>query len=36
VTNQLHRIAFRDHVKGYKYVGLLGFDNWFYKFRIEK
>jgi peptide/nickel transport system substrate-binding protein len=36
VANPTHRIAFRDHVKGYRYVGLLGYDVAFYDFTIEK
>ncbi|MDR7521259.1 MAG: ABC transporter substrate-binding protein [Armatimonadota bacterium] len=36
VANPLHRIAFRNHVKGYRYVGLLGFDVAFYDFTIER
>ena len=36
VANPLHRIAFRDYVKGYRYVGLLGYDVAFYDFTIEK
>lgn len=36
VANPLHRIAFRDHVKGYVYVGLLGFDVAFYDFTIAR
>jgi peptide/nickel transport system substrate-binding protein len=36
VANPLHRIAYRDHVKGYRYVGLLGYDVAFYDFTIEK
>jgi peptide/nickel transport system substrate-binding protein len=36
VANPVHRIAFRDHVKGYRYVGLLGYDVAFYDFTIEK
>ncbi len=36
VANPIHRIAFRDHVKGYRYVGLLGYDVAFYDFTIEK
>lgn len=36
VANPVHRIAYRDHVKGYRYVGLLGFDVAFYNFTIEK
>ncbi|HEV8310362.1 MAG TPA: ABC transporter substrate-binding protein [Methylomirabilota bacterium] len=35
-ANPIHRIAFRDHVKGYRYVGLLGYDVAFYDFTIEK
>lgn len=36
VANPLHRIAFRSYVKGYRYVGLLGFDNNFYDFTIDR
>ncbi|MDR5694145.1 MAG: ABC transporter substrate-binding protein [Armatimonadota bacterium] len=36
VANPLHRIAFRDYVKGYRYVGLLGFDVAFYDFTIAR
>jgi peptide/nickel transport system substrate-binding protein len=36
VANPLHRIAFRDYVKGYRYVGLLGYDVAFYDFTIER
>lgn len=36
VANPLHRIAFRSYVKGYRYVGLLGFDNNFYDFTIVR
>lgn len=36
VANPVHRIAFRDHVKGYRYVGALGYDVAFYDFTIEK
>ena len=36
VANPVHRIAFRDHVHGYRYVGLLGYDVAFYDFTIEK
>ena len=36
VANPLHRIAYRDHVKGYRYVGSLGYDVAFYDFTIEK
>src|SRR5262249_10014240 len=30
VANPVHRIAFRDHVHGYRYVGSLGYDVAFY------
>ena len=36
VANPHHRIAFRDYVKGYRYVGLLGYDVAFYDFTIDK
>lgn len=36
IANPLHRIAFRDYVKGYRYVGLLGFDVAFYDFTIAR
>jgi peptide/nickel transport system substrate-binding protein len=36
VANPVHRIAFRDYVHGYRYVGLLGYDVAFYDFTIEK
>jgi peptide/nickel transport system substrate-binding protein len=36
IANPLHRIAFRDYVKGYRYVGLLGFDVAFYDFTITR
>jgi peptide/nickel transport system substrate-binding protein len=36
VANPIHRIAFRDHVKGYRYVGLLGYDVAFYDFTIDR
>ena len=36
VANPVHRIAFRDHVKGYRYVGALGYDVAFYDFTVEK
>jgi len=36
VANPLHRIAFRDYVKGYRYVGLLGFDVAYYDYTIAK
>lgn len=34
VANPIHRIAFRDHLNGYNYVGLLGYDVAFYDFTI--
>lgn len=36
VANPLHRIAFRNYVKGYRYVGLLGFDVNFWDYTIER
>ncbi len=36
IANPLHRIAFREYVKGYRYVGLLGFDNAFYDYTIAR
>jgi peptide/nickel transport system substrate-binding protein len=36
VANPIHRIAFRDYVKGYRYVGLLGYDVAFYDFTIDR
>ncbi|GAB4568207.1 MAG: ABC transporter substrate-binding protein [Anaerolineae bacterium] len=36
IANPAHRIAYRNHVKGYTYVGLLGYDLSFYTLRIEK
>ncbi|MDR7545032.1 MAG: ABC transporter substrate-binding protein [Armatimonadota bacterium] len=36
VANPLHRIAFRNYVKGYRYVGLLGFDVGFYDFTVAR
>ncbi|MDQ7844670.1 MAG: ABC transporter substrate-binding protein [Armatimonadota bacterium] len=36
VANPLHRIAFRNYVKGYRYVGLLGFDVAYYDFTIVR
>jgi peptide/nickel transport system substrate-binding protein len=36
VANPLHRIAFRNYVKGYRYVGLLGFDVAFYDFTVAR
>jgi len=35
LVNPIHRIAYRDWVKGYEYVGLLGFDLNFYNLRVE-
>lgn len=36
VANTIHRVAFRDWVKGYVDVGLLGYDLAFYNLTIEK
>lgn len=36
VGNPVHRIAFRDYVKGYRYVGALGYDVAFYDFTVER
>jgi len=36
VANPILRRAFRDHVKGYRYPGILGYDLVFYNLRIEK
>ena len=36
IVNPLHRIAFRDWVKDYEYVGILGYDLEFDRLRIEK
>ena len=36
IANPAHRIAYRKHVKGYTYVGLLGWDLSFYTLRIER
>lgn len=36
IANPLHRIAFRDYVEGYKYVGLLGYDVAFYDFTVNR
>jgi peptide/nickel transport system substrate-binding protein len=35
VANPNHRIAFRDYVEGYKYVGLLGYDLGFYNLSVK-
>ena len=35
VANPMHRIAFRDTVDGYSYVGLLGYDVAFYDYRLQ-
>jgi len=35
LVNPVHRIAYRDWVKNYEYIGLLGFDLRFYNLRIE-
>ncbi|UCH26931.1 MAG: hypothetical protein JSV66_04630, partial [Trueperaceae bacterium] len=36
IANPMHRIAFRDTVEGYQYVGLLGYDVAFYDFRVSE
>jgi len=36
VANPMHRIALRDNVKGYRYVGLLGYDVAFYDFTVSR
>ena len=36
IVNPTHRIAMHDYVKGYRYVGLLGYDVNFYDFSIQK
>lgn len=36
IANPEHRIAFRDYVKGYTFNGILGYDLWFWKLRIER
>ncbi|WP_066248352.1 ABC transporter substrate-binding protein [Neobacillus drentensis] len=35
IANPNHRIAFRDYVKGYKYVGILGYDLGFYYLSVK-
>lgn len=35
ISNPTHRIAYRDHVDGYKYVGLLGYDLSFYHLSLK-
>jgi peptide/nickel transport system substrate-binding protein len=35
IANPEHRIAFRDRVKGYTFNGILGFDLFFWKLRVE-
>ncbi len=35
VANTTHRVAFRDYVKGYKYVSLMGYDIAFYHFTVN-
>jgi len=35
IINPIHRIAFRDYVKGYDYIGILGFDLRFYNLDIS-
>ena len=36
VANPNHRIAYRDYVDGYKYVGILGYDVGFYYLSLKK
>jgi peptide/nickel transport system substrate-binding protein len=36
IINPMHRIAFRDHVKGYEFMGILGYDLVFYNLRMER
>jgi len=36
IANPILRRAFRDHVKGYRYPGILGYDLVFYNLRVEK
>ncbi|MEM4846846.1 MAG: ABC transporter substrate-binding protein [Thermosphaera sp.] len=36
IANPMHRIAFREEVQGYRYVGLLGYDVAFYDFRLAE
>lgn len=36
IANPLHRISYRDWVKGYEFIGILGFDLNFSNFTIEK
>ncbi len=35
ILNPIHRIAYRDYVKGYEYIGILGFDLRFYNLDIS-
>jgi len=35
IINPVHRIAYRDYVKGYDYIGILGFDLRFYNLDIS-
>lgn len=35
ISNPTHRIAYRDHVDGYKYVGLIGYDLNFYQLSLK-
>ncbi|MFJ7970160.1 ABC transporter substrate-binding protein [Psychrobacillus sp. NPDC096389] len=35
IANPNHRIAFRDYVENYKYVGILGYDLGFYYLRVK-
>ena len=36
IVNPTHRVAMKKYVKGYRYVGLLGYDVNFYNFTIQK
>ncbi|MFQ5795429.1 MAG: ABC transporter substrate-binding protein [Candidatus Bipolaricaulia bacterium] len=36
IANPEHRIAFRDYVKGYTFNGILGYDLFFWKIRIDR
>jgi peptide/nickel transport system substrate-binding protein len=36
ISNPTHRIAYKNFVEGYKYVGVLGYDLAFYHLSIKK
>ena len=36
IANPVHRVALRNHIQGYRYVGLLGYDLAFYHLRVQK